>query len=59
MNEKIARPREELEREFMDRNQPHNEAHWWAINEIERLKAELNEIKIKFNRPPKDTFNNG
>ena len=40
-----ARPREEVEREFMNRNQPHNEGHWWAIEEIHRLREENAQLR--------------
>ena len=41
-----ARPREEVEREFMNRNKPHNEGHWWAISEIDRLREENAQLRM-------------
>lgn len=34
-----ALPREEVAREFMDRNRPRSEQEWWAIEEITHLRA--------------------
>ena len=36
-----ATPPEELRKRFMDVLTSHNEEHWWAINEIERITKEL------------------
>lgn len=41
-----ARPREEVEREFMNRNEPHSEGHWWAISEIDRLREENAQMRM-------------
>jgi len=36
-----ATPPEELRKRFMDVCTPHNEEHWWAIGEIDRLTQHL------------------
>ena len=40
-----ARPRAEIEREFMTRNRPRTEQEWWAIDEIERLREEITSFR--------------
>ena len=37
----VATPSEELRKRFMDICTPHNEEHWWAIGEIDRLTQRL------------------
>lgn len=46
MEASTARPKAEVEREFMNRNEPHNEGHWWAIEEIHRLREENAQLRM-------------
>lgn len=41
-----ARSKEEIEREFMNWNKPHDEGHWWAMNEIVRLREENAQLRM-------------
>ena len=41
-----ARSKEEIEREFMNWNKPHDEGHWWAMNEIVRLREENAKLRM-------------
>ena len=48
-----ATPVHELERQIMSYNEAKNEREWWAMHEIERLRAGLREI-AEGDRPDND-----
>jgi hypothetical protein len=44
-NAKQAAPPEQLEAHIMSASTPKGDAEWWAMGEIQRLRAELTEVR--------------